>query len=192
MSVTALNMFVRVPQAPQIETFTAPWPIEMVSAIPAPNYDATHPRAFTRIGHQLVPDCRPGDVLAVLATFQVSNRMTDIAEVAAGLILTPDQSGVAGLVDPFTLSSTAEPPRGRFMKRSPGENVTPNQTAKFPYGGRHHAPAHLMCCYTIPPEISGDQYVAIVAYAAGVDFSSSRQVFVDAMCGDLSIIRIRT
>jgi hypothetical protein len=178
---------------PKRDVYIAPWPVELVSTMPAPTYQATaaRPRYFTRIAQVMVPDCQPGDLLEVLATFQVSNRLPDIAEFSSSLVLTPDATGVAGIADPTIVSGPAQPPRGKYMKRFPGFNVTPNATANFPNGGMHHAPAHLNCRYIVPDDVSGDQYVIIVAYAASTGYESWRSVFVDGMCGDLSVARTR-
>lgn len=171
------------------EAFIAPWPIELVSALPAPNYDSTHPRVFTRIAHVLVPNCKPGQLLDCAGTFQASNRLGEIVELSACLMLTPDATGVGGLADPFAVSGPDQPPNGRFISRFPGFNVTPNASTKFPNGGMHHAPFHLHARYVVPEGVQGDQYVAIVAYAAGLSFDSSRSLSVDPMCGDLSVLR---
>lgn len=188
------ELLVDQPQTQTVEAFIAPHPVELVSTMPAPNYDVWngYPRAFTRIAHVLVQDCQPGDLLDVKATFQISNRLADIVEVSCSLVLTPNSFGVAGIVDPFPVSQGIHPPNGLFMKRFPGFNVTPNQTAKFPYGGMHHAPSHLMCDFVVPEGVNGDQYVAIIAYAAGVSYDPANIVYVDQNCGDLSVKRFRS
>lgn len=172
-------------QGSKPDVYIAPWPIELVTSMPAPNYDSTHPRLFTRIAHVLVPDCQPGDILDCSGTFQISNRLGELVEFSCALVLTPDATGVAGIADPFNLSNGMQPPNGKFITRFPGFNVTSNP------GGMHHAPAHLRGRYVIPEGMSGDQYVVIVSYAAGLQFDSSRTVFVDQWCGDLSVIRFR-
>lgn len=180
----------------RVQSFIAPWPVELVADMPAPSYDAAHPRAFTRLAHVLVPDCREGDLLDCSATLQISNRLGEIVEFCAALVLTPAASGPAGIVDLpgalFNTSSAQQPGNGRFITRFPGFNVTPNWTAvKFPYGGMHHAPFARHGRIVVPADCEGDNYVAYIAYAAGTTFDASRTVSVDAWCGDLSVIRHR-
>lgn len=174
---------------PSIEAFIAPWPIELTDRIYAPNYDATHPRIFTRIAHVLIPNCNPGQLLDCSGTFQISNRLGDIVEFCACLMLTPSSTGVGGLQDPFNVSGSLNPANGRFISRFPGFNVTPNANSNFPNGGMHHAPFTRHARYVIPEGITGDQYVAIVAYAASTVIDSNRFVYVDQNCGDLSVLR---
>lgn len=173
------------------DCYIAPWPIELVSSMPAPNYDSTHQRLFTRVAHVLVRDCKKGDILDCSGTFQISNRLGELVEFSACMIITPEENGVGGIQDPFNLSSNAEPPNGKFVSRFPGYNVTPNASVNFPNGGMHHAPFNIHTRYIVPEGISGDQYIAIIAYAAGLTFDSSKTVSVDKWCGDLSVLRYK-
>lgn len=179
-----LRLPIRVPKP---EAFIAPWPVELIATIPALNYNFStgHYRAFRRLAHVLVPDCQPGDLLDCSATLQVSNNLGELVEFSAALVLTPDSTGVAGIADPFSLSSTAEPPGGQFITRFPGFNVTSNP------GGMHHAPFTRAGRYIVPDGISGDQYVAYIAYAGGQTYDPTRTLTVDQWCGDLSVIRHR-
>lgn len=175
----------------RVEAFIQPWPVELVAAMSAPTYDATHPRYFTRLAHVLVPDCRPGDLLDCSATIQITNDLPgQLVEYSAALVLTPDEYGVAGIADAtgalFNLSAPAvQPPSGRFVTRFPGINVSPNP------GGMHHCPQTRHARYIVPEDVSGDQWLAFIAYAAGQTFSPANAVKVDAACGDISVIRYR-
>ena len=173
--------------APQTkpELFKAQWPVELVSSMPAPNYDSTHPRLFTRLAHVFVPSCQAGDILDCDGTVQISNRLGMLVEYSAALVATPDAAGTAGIADPFNLSNGTEPPNGRFVTRFPGFNVTSNP------GGMHHAPFNRSGRFVVPSELAGDLYIAFIAYAACTKFDSSKTVSVDAWCGDMSVLRFR-
>lgn len=170
--------------------FKARWPVELVPSMPAVNYDATHPRAFTRLAHVLVPDCQAGDILDCDGTIQISNALGELVEYAAALVATPQASGTAGIADANgalfnTSSELIEPPFGRWVTRFPGYNVTPNG------GGMHHAPLSRRGRFLVPQALTGDIYIAFIGYAGGQTFDSNRKVTVDRCCGDLSVMRFR-
>lgn len=170
----------------QPELFKASWPIELVEWLLAPHYDFElgKYRNFGRLAHVLIPDCRPGDILDCSGTVQISNNTGLLVEYSAALVLTPDASGVAGIADPVSVSDGAEPPNGRWITRFPGFNVTTNP------GGMHHAPFTRHSRYQIPEDVSGDQYVAFIAYASAQPVYD-RSVKVDQNCGDLTVLRFR-
>lgn len=182
-------MKVRLPITANVrpEVFIATWPIELISSMPAVTYKFSEGkfREFRRLAHVLVPDCSPGQIIDCIGTLQISNNLGELVEFSAALVLTPEIAGVAGIADPFNLSSNAEPPNGKFITRFPGFNVTTNP------GGMHHAPFTRQGRYVIPEGIHGNQYVAYIAYAAGETVDKTRTVSVDSWCGDLSVIRYR-
>lgn len=161
---------------------------ELISSIPAKNYNTGPERAFRRVMHLLVPDCRPGDILDVAADFQISNALGYIVEFCATLVLTPDAEGTAGLESMVSLSDGTEPARGRFITPMPGYNVTPNASTNFPYGGMHHARFPMAAKFEVPSDVTGDQYVAIISYVAGQRYDTLHSVSVDAPSGFISVL----
>ena len=173
------------------ELFVSPWPAELVPDMHAKQYLSGPERAFTRIAHVKVPNCQPGDILSCKAYFQASNALGYNVELAACLVLTPYVNGVAGMHQLSSLSNADEPPDGKFITRFPGFNVTPNSCTKFPHGGMHHAYYPLVADYLVPEGVSGDQWVAIVAYAGGILTSTNERMKVDGYCSSVSVLRFR-
>lgn len=180
-----LRLPLRIPQirmAP--EAFVAPWPVELISSIPAKQYDSGPGRAFRRVAHVFIPDCKAGDILDCRGSFEVTNDLGYLVELAACLVLTPDAMGTAGLELMGSLSNSNEPSRGKFITRFPGFNVTPN-------GGMHHAYFPLSAHYVVPEGVTGDQYLAIVAYCGGRYYTEAESIAVEPYCGSISTLRWR-
>ncbi len=171
--------------------FVAPRPIELLQWLPAVQYNSGPERQFRRIAHVLVPDLQPGDILHCAGSFEITNGLGYVVELAASLVLTPDADGTAGVELLASLSNGQEPSRGRFITAFPGFNVTPNVSPNFPNGGMHHAMFPLSKTYVVPEGINGDQYVAIIAYCGGLQYwPTSAAVKVEPYCGDLSVLRL--
>ena len=165
------------------EFFNAPWPIELVTSIPAVNYHTGPDRHFRRIAHVLVPNCAPSQLLDCAGSFEITNDLSGLVELAACMLITPTSAGTAGLEYMTSLSGSAEPANGKFITRFPGFNVTPN-------GGMHHAYFPLQGRYVVPEGMSGDLYVTIMAYCGGLKYwPTSETVAVEPYCGTLSVIR---
>jgi hypothetical protein len=176
----------------QVDHYEAPLPAELVSYIPAVNYYSGPQRHFRRVAHVLVPDVRPGDILTVASNFGVTNDLDTLVELAAGLVLTPDATGTAGFENMVSLSSSEQPSSGKMMTRFVGFNVTPNPSPLFPHGGMHHATLPLNAIYRVPEGVSGNMYVAIVSYVAGIQYwPTSEYVTVEPWCAWLQVKRER-
>lgn len=180
----------------------APWPIELVTSIPAVQYAAPASpldRQWRRVAHLLIPDCRPGDLLECLCSVQVSNNLPfistplpngytgpHIVEVAGGLVLTPSSTGTAGLEAMSNVSTSQEPSGGRFITRMSGANVTPNP-------GMHHHEITRAARYIVPPGSSGPQYVALMLYCGGLRYAPTTDALaVDQYCGSFSVEQTRS
>lgn len=176
------------------DLYVAPWPVELVSTMPAAHYEVGQDRQFVRIAHLLVPDLLPGDKLLCSGSFGMTNDLPFLVELAAGLLLTPSATGTCGLeLLPSVSDIGVEPSGGRFITRFVGFNVTPNEVEpQFPHGGMHHALWHLTKGYVVPQGVNGDHYVAIIAYCAGEElWPTSDIVTIEPMCSDLSVMRFR-
>ena len=180
-------------KAPAFHTFVAPWPCELVSSLPAVQYSAGTDRHWRRIAHVLVEDVAAGDILQCKSCFEVTNDLPFIVELAACLILTPCSTGTAGLEFLASVSGAQEPSNGRFITRCPGYNLTPNSCPKFPNGAMHHGMFPLSKDYVVPAGVSGNQYVAVMAYCGGLNYApTSDLITVEPWCSDLSVTKVRT
>jgi hypothetical protein len=172
----------------QDDYYQASTPIELVSTIPAVNYNIGSDRHFRRVAHVLIPNLKPGDILTISSNFEITNDLGTIAEFAAALVLTPTSTGTAGLENMGSLSNSNEPSSGKFITRFPGYNLTPNQGTNFPHGGMHHGMMPLNAVYKVPEGVSGNQYVAIMSYVAGSQYwPTSEYVTVEPYAGWLQV-----
>jgi hypothetical protein len=166
------------------QAYVAPWPCELVTNIPAVQYNSGTERHWRRVIHCLVPDVQPNDILQCKACFEVTNNLGFVVELAAAMLLTPQAAGTAGIENLTSVSSPQEPSDGKFITRCPGFNVTPQM---------HHAMFPLAKDYIVPEGASGDQYVAIMAYCGGLQYwPTSHSIVVEQWCADISVTRIRT
>lgn len=173
-----------------LQAYIAQPPIELIQWLPAVQYVSGPDRHFRRIAHVKVPDVRPGDLLLCNGSFEITNGLQYLVELAAALVLTPCAQGTAGVELMPSLSSGQEPPDGRFVTGFSGFNVTPNQCQQFPYGGMHHAIFPMGTSYVVPAGVSGDQYLAVIAYCGGLQaWPTTAAVKVEPLCGRLSVLR---
>lgn len=140
----------------------------------------------------MVPDVKAGDILQCKSNFEASNALGFIVELAAALVLTPNVTGTAGVELLTSVSGSQQPSGGKWITRCPGYNLTPNNCAKFPNGGMHHGMFPLNKDYVVPAGVSGNQYVAIVAYCGGLSYwPTSDAIAIEQWCSDISVTRIR-
>jgi len=165
----------------KFDYYEAPYPVELVSTIPAVQYSVGTDRHFRRVAHVLIPDLQPGDLLTIASHFEITNDLNTLVEFSAGLVLTPTDSGTAGLENMNSLSNGTEPAYGKFITRFPGYNLTQN-------GKMHHGMMPLNAIYKVPEGVSGSQYVAIMSYVAGLQYwPTSQAVVVEPYCGWLQV-----
>jgi hypothetical protein len=175
----------------EVDFFEATWPIELISTIPAPQYEVPADKRWRRVAHKLI-DVQPNDILIVTSSFQISNALNSIVEFVAGLVITPDATGTCGVELLSSVSAASESASSKFLTRFTGKNVTPNQCTNFPFGGEHHSPFPLSTQYKVPEGVSGNQYIAIISYVAGLQPESAGEFVTVDSAGHLQITRIRT
>jgi hypothetical protein len=169
----------------KVDYYEAPRPIELISTIPAVNYLVGQDRHFRRVAHVLIPDVQPGDILTIASNFEITNDLNSLVEFVAGLVLTPDSSGTAGLELMSSLSAATMSPSGKFVTQFPGYNLTQN-------GKMHHGMFPMNAIYKVPEGVSGDQYVAVICYVAGLQYwPTSQAVTVEPYAGWLQVKRER-
>jgi hypothetical protein len=178
------------------DTYVAPWPIEKVSAVdPIWNYVNYVDRAglWRRFSHVYVPDIQAGDILHTTLSLESTNDEGYAVEWACGLVLTPNETGLAGVENMPSVSGTDTPSGGELMSRIPGYNVTP---ALAPNGtvwhGMHHGMFSLSTSYIVPEGISGNRYVAAIGYASGSSYTQTGdKLKIEPYCGDMSVTLVR-
>jgi hypothetical protein len=178
--------------APRVDYYEAQRPIEIITSIPAVNYSLGQDRHFRRVAHVMIPDVKPGDILSIASSFEITNDLPTLVEFVAGLVLTPDATGAAGVELLSSLSGQTQSASGKFITQFSGYNLTPNQNANFPNGAMHHGIFPLNAVYRVPEGVSGDQYVAIISYVAGLQhWPTSQTVKVEPYAGWLQVKRER-
>lgn len=136
----------------------------LINELYAPTYDINNPRNIQRIVHLAIPNCQPGDNIIAFASWAFTLDFNITTEVSSGLILTPDPTGTAGIVDivgnQFALSQGEQPTNGVFISRFPGRNLNIDIHHDF------HNHAGIV---TVPEGMSGTLYLALIAYADASD-----------------------
>lgn len=183
MTELAFDLVVEVPRWQFTETFITPWPCELVSSMPEHTYSAGTERTWRRLVHLLLPDCKAGDRIEVDARVLVTNDTGTNVEISGGLVLTPQSSGTAGMENLVSVSNGQQPAFGRMISTMDGENCTP---------GMHHMIMQRSADFIIPDGFEGDQYVILVAYAAGGGtIANPRSIQIEPYCAMMSVERSR-
>ncbi len=178
------------------DTYVAPWPIEKVSAVdPILNYTNYIDRAslWRRFSHVLVPDVQAGDILHTTLSLEATNDENYAVEWVCGLVLTPNETGLAGMDSVPSLSGTDTPSGGKLMSRFPGYNVTPQVApGGSVWHGMHHGMFSLSTSFIVPEGVSGNQYVAAIGYASGSSYTvANDKLIIEPYCGDMSVTLVR-
>lgn len=161
-----------------MRSYVAQWPIEQHYMLPAVGYSVGTERAWRRWAHVKVEDVQPGDILVCNAAVEITNDLVREVEVACCLVLTPSETGTAGLENMNSISSPAQPAGGVMLTRCPAENVD-NVT--------HHKIYTRHAVYNVPDGIHGDFYVALIGYV-GAGANNNSTVQLEPYCGDMSVV----
>lgn len=166
---------------PKVEAFVTPFPVELISTLAAPTYDATHPRNFKRFMHVMIPNCKAGDIIDVEAMVEVTSEWS-LTEFCAGLVLTPDATGTAGIQDLpndlFAIGLGENPPNGVWVSKISGGNLTLSM---------HHYPLTPGGIIVVPEGYSGTLYVAMIGYADAGAFTG-RNVTIEPHSGNIGAV----
>lgn len=183
------------------DVFSAPRPIELITEV-FPLWDYTNyiDRAglWRRFAHVKLTDVQPGDIIHVDSLLEATNPHGYAIEWVVGIVLTPLASGTAGCENMPSVSSNFEPTHGKSITRFPGFNVTPmtditDTDGNNVFPGEHHSVMSLSATYVVPAGISGDQYVALIGYAAGSSYTTANadKLVIEPGCGHLNGVHIR-
>lgn len=177
MAIIAYDAFVEVESPEQsggVEQYTSAIPSELVGYISAPTYGPTAPRNFVRVAHVAIPDCSPGDVISAAGCLGMTTEISDV-EFCSSLIITPDATGTAGIVDvsgnQFAIGLGEQPTSGIFLDNFNGENISLSQ---------HHARYTHAGSATVPEGWSGTVYAAIIVYAASRQSPFNHSISIDS------------
>jgi hypothetical protein len=178
MAELILTPFVEVPEGQSgssIEQFTSAIPSELVTTLAAPTYTLSSPRNFRRVAHVAIPNCNPGDIIFAAGCLGMTTEISDV-EFCSSLIITPDATGTAGIVDvpgnQFAIGLGEQPTSGIFLSNFNGENISIAQ---------HHARYDHAGAATVPSEWGNDitVYAAIIVYAASRVPPYNQSVVID-------------
>jgi hypothetical protein len=165
------------------DLYIAQWPCELMAYMPEHTYSVGTERSWRRLLQLEVPDCQVGDRLKVDARILITNDTGTNVEISGGLVLTPQSSGTAGMENLASVSNGQQPAFGRMISTMDGENCTP---------GMHHMIMQRSADFLVPEGFEGDQYVILVAYAAGGGtIANPRSIQIEPYCAMMSVERTR-